>query len=95
MLYLVAAEVNTAPLAEAFSRRVEAATEQMFASASDARFADLPLVNLTLLTSLFGAVRSLFDRALPKPWACGVQQQLIFMCSSYLEAARIPAKIAA
>lgn len=94
-LYLVAAEVDTAALAEEFSKRVEKATAAMFATASDAVFADLEIVNLTLLTSLFGTVRSLFDRALPKPWACGVQQQLVFMCRSYLEAARTPSYAAA
>ena len=94
-LYLVAAEVDTTPLVEAFSKRVEIATAAMFASAPDARFADLAIVNLTLLTSLFGTVRSLFDRGLPKPWACGVQQQLIFMCRSYLEAAKTPSQATA
>ncbi|WP_158813016.1 TetR/AcrR family transcriptional regulator [Methylocapsa sp. S129] len=94
-LYLVAAEVDTTPLVEAFSKRVELATSTMFASAPDAKFADLTIVNLTLLTSLFGTVRSLFDRSLPKPWACGVQQQLIFMCRSYLEAAKVPSQPAA
>lgn len=94
-LYLVAAEVDTAALVEGFSKRVESATAAMFASASDAEFADLGIVNLTLLTSLFGTVRSLFDRSLPKPWACGVQRQLIFMCRSYLEAAKTPSQAAA
>ncbi len=89
-LYLVAAEVNTTPLIEAFSSRIEAATAAMFASAPDARFTDLEIVNLTLLTSLFGTVRTLFERNLPKPWACGVKEQLIFMCRSYLDAARMP-----
>lgn len=89
-LYQVADEINTSPLTEAFSKRIELATAAMFATASDARFADLEIVNLTLLTSIFGAVRTLFDRSLPKPWACGVQQQLIFMCRSYLNAAKLP-----
>lgn len=89
-LYLVAGEVNTANLVESFSQRVEATTAAMFATAIDADFADLKIVNLTLLTSLFGTVRTLFDRSLPKPWACGVQQQLVFMSRSYLEAAKTP-----
>jgi len=55
-LYLVAAEVDTKPLAEAFSKRIEIATDTMFASAADAKFNDLAIVNLTLLTSLFGTV---------------------------------------
>jgi AcrR family transcriptional regulator len=54
-LYLVAAEIDTTALVEAFSERVEAATAAMFASASDAEFDDLAIVNLTLLTSLFGS----------------------------------------
>jgi AcrR family transcriptional regulator len=89
-IYLVASEIGIAALVEDFSDRVEIATAAMFASASDAEFADLAIVNHTLLTSLFGTIRSLFDRSLPKPWACGIQQQLIFMCRSYLEAAKMP-----
>ena len=63
----------------------------MFA-APNAKFADLPMVNLVLLTSLFGTVRTLFDRSLPNPWGCGVQEQLIFMCCSYLDAAKMPSR---
>ena len=90
-LYLAAAEVDTADLVETFSTRVEKATAEMFASAADAAFADITVVNHTLLTSLSGTVRSLFARSLPKPWVCGIRQQLIFMSRSYLEAAKTPA----
>lgn len=37
----------------------------MLASASDATFADLPGVNLTLVTVIFGAVRNTFEWNLP------------------------------
>ncbi len=89
-LYSVAAEVDTATLFEQFFQRTEIATGAMLATAADATFADLAIVNLTLLTSLFNTVRSLYDRNLPKPWACGFKEQLIFICRSYLEAARMP-----
>ena len=88
-VYRTAAEVDTTPLIEAFSARVEAATAEMFASAPDARFTDLAIVNLTFLTTLFGTVRTLFDRSLPKPWACGIQQQILIMCCSYLDATNL------
>ena len=45
-LYRVAAEVNTASLFEDFSKRMEIATAAMFASAADAEFADLAIVNM-------------------------------------------------
>jgi hypothetical protein len=73
-------------LIEGFSRRVDAATAAMFASASDAVFADLPTVNLTLLTTVFGTVRSVFERNLPHPEASAVLRQLVLMCIAYLEA---------
>jgi hypothetical protein len=59
-LYRSVVELDNEPLIEAFSRRVDAATAAMFASASDAVFADLPTVNLTLLNTVFGTVRSVF-----------------------------------
>jgi AcrR family transcriptional regulator len=91
-LYRASVEAGTGALVEEFSKRIESATAAMFATACDAQFADLAIVNVTLLNSLFGTIRSLFDRSLPKPWACGVQQQLIFMCRSYLEAAKTPSR---
>ena len=83
-VHRLAAELDLSALIKTFSSRLEAATAEMFASATDAREADLRMVNLTLLTSLVETVRTVFERDLPKPWACGVQQQLIRMCCSYL-----------
>ncbi len=87
-LYRSVVELDNEPLIEAFSRRVDAATAAMFASASDAVFADLPTVSLTLLTTVFGAVRSVFERNLPFPEASAVHRQLVLMCIAYLEAVR-------
>ena len=87
-LYRSVVELDNEPLIEAFSRRVDAATAAMLASASDGAFADLPTVNLTLLSTVFGTVRNVFERDLPSPQAGAVHRQLVLMCIAYLEAVR-------
>ena len=89
-LYRSVVELDNEGLIEAFARRVDAATVAMFASASDAAFADLPVVNLTLLTTIFGSVRSVFERNLPVDEAAAVRGQLVLMCVAYLESVRLP-----
>ena len=88
-LYRSVVELDNEPLIEAFSRRVDAATAAMFASASDAVFAALPTVNLTLLTTIFGTVRSVFERNLLAREGSAVHRQLVMMCIAYLEAVRL------
>lgn len=87
-LYRSVVDLDNQPLIETFSRRVDAATAAMFASASDATFADLPTVSLALLTTIFGTVRSVFERHIPATEARAVQRQLVLMCTAYLEAVR-------
>ena len=90
-LYRAAAEVNVAEMVEAMSRRVEAASEAMFASASDAKFNDLAIVNLTLLNVLCGTVCNVFQRNMSELFVDGdLQGQLIVMFRTYLDAAKIP-----
>lgn len=83
-LYRSVVELDNDSLIEAFSRRVDSATAEMFASASDATFSDLSTVNLTLLTTVFGTVRSVFERDLPTSECDAVLSQLIVMCRAYL-----------
>lgn len=90
-LYRSVVELDNEPLIEAFGRRVDAVTAAMFASASDAVFEDLPTVVLTLLTSIFGTVRNVFERNLPLDEAGSVLRHLVLMCRAYLEAIKIPA----
>lgn len=85
-LYRSVAELDNEALIEAFSRRVDAATAAMLASARDTAFADLRSVNLTLLTTIFGTARSVFERNLPVAEASAVQRHLILMCNAYLGA---------
>ncbi|MFC4174156.1 TetR/AcrR family transcriptional regulator [Microvirga sp. GCM10011540] len=89
-LYRSVVELNNEPLIEAFGRRVDAATTAMLASARETVFADLATVNLTLLTSIFGTVRSVFERNLSDHEARAVHRQLILMCNAYLQAIRLP-----
>lgn len=85
VLYRSVVELDNAPLIEAFARRVDAASSAMFASAPDAVFTDLAIVNLTLLTAIFGTLRSVFERNLPDDEGRAVHTQLVLMCISYLE----------
>lgn len=83
-LYRSVAELDNQPMIDAFARRVDAATIAMLASASDATFADLEEVNLTLLTVIFGTVRNAFERNLPPSAVQALKTQLALMCRAYL-----------
>lgn len=87
-LYRSVVEIDNEALIEGFARRVDAATAAMLASASDSTFSDLPTVNLTLLSVIFGTVRSVFERNLPETQSRAVHAQLVLMCLSYLDAVR-------
>lgn len=87
-LYRSVVELDNEALIEAFAARVDAATAAMLASASDATFAELPTVTLTLLATIFGTVRNVFERNLTKAGDRAVQGQLVMMCKAYLEAVR-------
>lgn len=89
-LYRSAVEIDNEALIEVFASRVDATTAAMLASASDATFPDLLTINLTLLATVFGTVRNVFERNLPAHEEHAVQGQLMMMCNAYLEAARSP-----
>ena len=89
-LYRSVVEIDNEALIAAFASRVDAATAAMLGTASDATFADLPTVNLTLLATVFGTARNVFERNLPPSEGRAVQDQLMTMCSAYLEAVRSP-----
>jgi AcrR family transcriptional regulator len=89
-LYRSVVEIDNEALIEAFAFRVDAATAAMLATASDAIFADLPTVNLTLIATVFGTVRNVFERNLPSDEQRAVQGQLMMMCNAYLMATRSP-----
>lgn len=86
-LYRSVVELDNEALIEAFASRVDAATATMLASASDATFADLESVNLTLVTVIFGTVRNAFERNLTAAAADALHRHLMLMCRSYLKMA--------
>lgn len=87
-LYRSVAEIDNEALLKAFARRVDAATAAMLASAPDGAFADLPTVTLALLSTIFGTVRSVFERDLPPEQGKAVCEHLVRMCAAYLAAVK-------
>jgi AcrR family transcriptional regulator len=88
-LYQSVAELNNEPLIAAFAGRVDVAAKNMLLTAADGSFTDLPTVTLTLLSTVFGTVRSVFERELPADKGDVVCQQLIVMCVAYLGVVRL------
>lgn len=87
-LYQSVAELDNEPLIAAFAKRVDSATENMLLSSSDGSFTDLATVTLTLLSTVFGTVRSIFERDLPADKGDAVCEQLVVVCVSYLKVAK-------
>ncbi len=84
-LYRSAVEIDNEALVEAFAKRMDAATLAMFESATDVHYADIDLVNVTLLSVIFGTVRNVFERNLPAARQAAIRQELAAMCLSYLK----------
>jgi AcrR family transcriptional regulator len=90
-LYRAAAEVDVAEIVEAMSQRIERSSEAMFATASDAKFANLSTVNVMMLNVLCGTVRNVFERDMSELLIDGgLRTQLTLMFCTYLDAAKIP-----
>ncbi|MFN3687467.1 TetR/AcrR family transcriptional regulator [Salinarimonas sp.] len=84
-LYASAVELDNEALIGAFAARMDAATMAMLRSAPTANYTDLELVNVTLLSVVFGTVRNVFERNLPPSEQIAIREQLTAMCLSYLE----------
>ena len=87
-LYRSVAEIDNEPVIANFVSRVDAATANMLLTAVDGAFTDLPTVTLTLLSTVFGTVRHIFEREHTDDKGSLVCQQLIVMCIAYLRTAR-------
>lgn len=84
-LYRSVVELDNDALIDAFARRMDAATMAMLESAPEADYADIGLVNVTLLSVIFGTVRNVFERGLPTSQQKAFRNQLATMCISYLK----------
>lgn len=87
VLYSSAVELDNEALIAAFAERMERATAAMLVTALNAHYADVDLVNATLLSVVFGTVRNVFERNIPETLQANIRRQLIVMCLSYLEGA--------
>jgi AcrR family transcriptional regulator len=88
-LFLVAADLDTAELIGGMSKRIDAATTDLLASAADAYFDDLPAVTFTLLAALAGATRTVFERGAKPALLRTLRNQVTTMCRAYLLAAAV------
>lgn len=87
-LYRSVVEMDNEALVEAVARRVDAATTAMLVSAPDATFGDVQMVNLTLVTVIFGTIRNAFERNLSQSAIDALQVELLAMCRAYVLLAR-------
>ncbi len=86
-LYRSAVELDNEALIEAFAKRMDRATIAMLETAPDARYGDLALVNVTLLSVIFGTVRNVFERNLQPAEQDAIRDELAAMCLGYLRTA--------
>ncbi len=84
-LYRSVAELDNDALIASFARRMDAATGAMLESARDAGYANIDLINVTLLSVIFGTVRNVFERDLPEQEQAAIRCELVTMCLRYLE----------
>lgn len=85
VLYRSVANLDNNALLHMFATRVDKATENMFASASDIALTDVGMTNLTLTTVIYGTVRNAFERDLPAKETDSLRRNLVVMCRAYLE----------
>ncbi|MDA5639335.1 MULTISPECIES: TetR/AcrR family transcriptional regulator [Agrobacterium] len=86
-LYSSAVELDNEALIDAFAKRMDAATKAMLLSAPNARYTNISLVNVTLLSVIFGTVRNVFERNLSPSDQNAIRDELKHMCLAYLDMA--------
>jgi AcrR family transcriptional regulator len=87
VLYSSAVELAHEALITAFAERKDRVAKIMLATAPNANYAGLELVNCTPLSVIFGSVRNAFERSMPAMLQTEIRNQLVAMCQSHLRAA--------
>ena len=88
-LYTIASELDTHELRIGSSRRLQEACAMLLATATDARFDDLPEVCFTLLTAMNGTTRAVFEFGAQKRKVNKLRAQLLVLCRGYLQASSV------
>ena len=83
-LYLASAELNVADLVNATFQRFHDGTVRLLASAPDVRFEDLDGVSFTLLATVTGATRVVFEHGASASRLDQFRARLMTMCRAYL-----------
>ena len=84
-LYKIAAELDTDELRFGTAKGLQNACVALLASATDARFDDLPDIAFTLLTAMNGAMRVVFEFGAQPRMIQVLRVQLLALCRGYLQ----------
>jgi AcrR family transcriptional regulator len=86
-LYLASAELEVAELVTAAFQRFHAATARLLASVPDAHFPDLDRVAFTVLASLTGATRVVFEQGATPEMLLDFSGRMKDLCRTFLQGA--------
>ena len=84
-LYFVGEALDSRELVRAEEKRGRAALAAMLATATDARFDDLPTVSFIFAAAIVGPTRTMLEGHAPKKMMHGLRGQLESLCLGYLK----------
>ena len=84
-LHAVADALDTRELVQAAEKRGRDALGAMLATATDARFDNLPLISYVLTVAMIGPTRAMLEGGVPRAILRGLRGQLESLCLGYLE----------
>lgn len=88
-LYVASAELAVSDLVNAVFRRFHNATARLLASVPDAHFPDIDSVTFTLLASLTGATRVVFESSPTPDMLADFRRRMMALCRAFLRDAAV------